>query len=461
MVDTLPAEQGARRRPPRSFRPNRGQFGGSPNVFDQFDSPGEGDWSRKVIKPDRYLGDPHPDQGLRDYVREELERRRKNKRAFRTALPPRNPAFGLRLRRPPRLPLRFPLDGLLDAADLVEPFFIRRPVPQPNPAGGWYLYNGPCDVVVGPFSSANIYHPVNLGACITGQGILGAIHVKPGNTVVGPGLTDLSWSLWRWNQSVDLPRYSHKVSYRRANALVNPTPPLLETWALPMPSLSPAINPNLQRNLLAPPELLPDRLTVGAASVAEALIENAGRMPLEQLRQHLADIAAPETDGWGAVETFPPLAPGSPAPPPLAPHTRQPPPPRTKEIKARGATFVAAMAMDAVSEWAEVVDALFQALPDPVKDRWSKGRHGRGMADNAGQYGVDGADWKAQAVWHNAHLVDPVDFLRNLIANHLEDKLIGGLHKHLPRNMINAAEDGQIAYAKLVKRLLESIGLGD
>ena len=117
------------------------------------------------------------------------------------------------------------------------------------------------------------------------------------------------------------------------------------------------------------------------------------------------------------------------------------------------------MAMvNAVSEGAEVIDAAYNALPLEVRRRWGADRP-KQMIDQFGQYGIDGADWKGQAVFHNLHKIDLEQFGKNLLSNYLEDKAIGGLHSKLPRNFGNAAEDGQKAFAELVNKGLEAIGL--
>ena len=94
--------------------------------------------------------------------------------------------------------------------------------------------------------------------------------------------------------------------------------------------------------------------------------------------------------------------------------------------------------LDKISESAEVVDAFYDSLPDDVKKRWSKGRVNRSFLDNAGQYGIDGADWKLQALWENYGKIDVNKAVKNIIKNHIEDKIIGTYSRHLPRNTVNS-----------------------
>lgn len=116
--------------------------------------------------------------------------------------------------------------------------------------------------------------------------------------------------------------------------------------------------------------------------------------------------------------------------PPLPAYSRAPPTARVREKKAlttsKQVGIAVARALDHISEGAEMVDALYQSLPEDVRRRWEKGRDmDRGMADQAGQYGIDGADWKAKAIWYNAHKIDASSAFRNIILNLIEDELYG------------------------------------
>jgi hypothetical protein len=108
-----------------------------------------------------------------------------------------------------------------------------------------------------------------------------------------------------------------------------------------------------------------------------------------------------------------------------------PPPKGTKEIKSKAGKFAAKIAdiLDRVSEGSEVIDAIYQALPSDVKKRWEKGRDLDRQGDSMGQYGLAGADWKIQAIWHNVLKIDPSEALRNILLNELEDKLYGAAFK--------------------------------
>jgi len=103
-------------------------------------------------------------------------------------------------------------------------------------------------------------------------------------------------------------------------------------------------------------------------------------------------------------------------------------------------------ALDNVSEGAEVIDAIYKALPKSVRKRWEE-KHGREAApfiDNAGQYGIDGADWKAKAIYYNMHKIDWDEAARNVIKNAVEDRILGDIHKRLPKNIGNTLSRDEI-----------------
>ena len=156
---------------------------------------------------------------------------------------------------------------------------------------------------------------------------------------------------------------------------------------------------------------------------------------------------------------------GSTRPPvrPPAPAGRRPPPPgeyQSKVITKSAKVGIALYrALDRASESAEVVDAIYQALPADVRKRWERGRSDR-PGDNFGQYGLSGADWKLQALWYNWDKVDPVEAVRNIIKNELTDRIIGMYQRVAPRNSGLAHEAGEREFAKwLDDYLAEELGL--
>lgn len=146
--------------------------------------------------------------------------------------------------------------------------------------------------------------------------------------------------------------------------------------------------------------------------------------------------------GGGSVEVVPkrPVFPSS-------PRDR-----RVKEREGKGRSTGMAMwhFLDWVSERCETVDAVYMALPEKTRMRWERargyhwalvkgkwkwlppknsGRHP--LLEQAGQYGIDGCDWKLMALWHNWKLVDVKQALANVLANEFQDRIHGNAHKAL------------------------------
>lgn len=103
----------------------------------------------------------------------------------------------------------------------------------------------------------------------------------------------------------------------------------------------------------------------------------------------------------------------------------EPPPRNTKEKKTRGRGLTLANFMDLLSESSEVIDAVYQALPEDVRKRWERDRDLDRPGDQFGQYGISGADWKLQAIWYNWHRIDAASAVANIIRNEIEDRLYG------------------------------------
>lgn len=101
----------------------------------------------------------------------------------------------------------------------------------------------------------------------------------------------------------------------------------------------------------------------------------------------------------------------------------------SKEVKL-GAAFTRFFEiMNFISESAEVVDAFFSALPKPIQGYYRtqyERKKGFGL-DNAGQFGIEGADWKLLALYQNFYKVDFASAIANVVANQVEDAIIGRL----------------------------------
>lgn len=132
------------------------------------------------------------------------------------------------------------------------------------------------------------------------------------------------------------------------------------------------------------------------------------------------------------------------------------PKPGTRERKSY-ATAALLGVLDNISEIAEIVDAFYDALPEDVTKKWN--RPGRGIIDAAGQYGIDGADWKLRALWHNWDKLDVEKAIKNVIKNEIQDKVLGSIHKNLPRNSGHANDPAFKQLNKILDTVFSSIGL--
>lgn len=140
---------------------------------------------------------------------------------------------------------------------------------------------------------------------------------------------------------------------------------------------------------------------------------------------------------------------------------RQPPAPYERERKAMSKSKKFAVllfkALDKVSESCEVVDAIYQTLPKSTRKRWDQ--KNRGLIDNAGQYGLGGCDWKAQAIYYNSEKIDVCRSMLGVLKNHYQDIFIGRLQADRPVNTGNAVASGDKAFAKwLDQQLDETLG---
>lgn len=340
--------------------------------------------------------------------------------------------------RNPAVPAgRVPLGGIiggvglaLELAGLLDDYF-RPPqwFPRPNPANGWYLYGRCANPPMQAYLSSS--NTQSQPACLTGQ----ATTVYDVSPPQAPPLTAVQWSVWTQPAPSGAGVYKrHVESWRRPLATNNA--PHMVVPAMRMPS--PAPNPNYARSL---PSERP--VVVGHAS------------PLPQPKPY--PYADPNLGYDGREFGF---TKGGPVGRPIPPRLRVPPRKHEREGKAMSASkkFLIAFSkiLDEISETAELIDALFEALPEDTQKKWKCNRN-TPFLDNAGQYGIDNADCKAKALWNNWHKVDPEKAVENIIKNHIYDKVVGAIHRQLPRNTGGALDDAFRAIDKKLQGYLDDI----
>lgn len=224
---------------------------------------------------------------------------------------------------------------------------------------------------------------------------------------------------------------------KRGTVVPAPQPGYMPAPYQPVPQQ--ALNPNVARNL---PRIVPrPRPVRDVPSLLNYVTAPEQGINPQFQRGHTTAISV-------GARTQPRLAPAV---------KRAPPPPDVSEGKfiTKSARVGIALykALDGISEAAEIVDAVYDALPDDVKRRWGRNRPTAAFLDQAGQYGIDGADWKLRAIYYNVDKIDGQKAVTNIIKNHLEDKVIGGMQRWLPRNSGAAHEGGEKAVAEVLKNL--------
>lgn len=425
MTDTLVREQGAT----RWARP--GDYGGSIEPPKRNPNPPPG---RYRPNPKRPKPAAKPKPGDRDYVPRHPRPARKapplphgergvpsvhrittTPRAFADRLEPLA-EFAKRTGRMLRPINR--LDTVLRVADAIDvlamPTRTEHKVPHPS----YWREIGRCDTILPlvQYAARSGYSgPAPLGnECLSGQAItpLGGIQTAPyGNT--------------RWGWWYDPPvgfNYSHGRSWQRISGTGSGTTPM---YGDVMPAVA-GVNPNIMRML---PSVAPE--------------------PAPELATEAKPMYEGRTITLNRTGNAPPSFRRS------LPAKRRPPGRKEKQRKATGPLSLGVQlfqALDTVSELSEIVDALYSALPEDVQDKWN--RKSRGLTDQAGQYGIDGADWKLEALWHNWHKIDPQTAVENIMNNVAQDAIHGLLHKNLPVNSGKAFDDGFKSIEKALEKHL-------
>lgn len=374
----------------------------------------------------------------------------------------------------PRNPLPLArIPDLLDDIDKYNPYG-KLPDAEPNPAWGW-VRKGLCPAFTpgmldggrgtGPLSptqSENHSWHNSANTCLGLQagGEKGWPYPFNNNRTVLLGLD--------WNSAGT--RNTLRKSWWRPVSTTGPGPKWVTSWGV-----SP--DPNRLRAMPGmPPNWYPDGSPKGpgyddggswAPSPSDPAPLPPG-YPGGPMGEPTSSEAVEVSTGTGSGGVFP-----------TTPTTRTPPEAGERQHKAitKSAKIGQMLfrAMDAISEGAEIVDAVYDALPEDVRKRWEKERFpdarwikdkrtGRWVrvgverqGDNYGQYGIDGADWKLKALYYNWHKVDVEKAVRNIIKNGIEDQVIGRYKAALPKQTGAAHSEGDIAFAKWLDSLLDGV----
>lgn len=288
----------------------------------------------------------------------------------------------------------------------------RQPVIDPGGIGaGWFLHRGPC-ATNGPSNYVTYNQSVPAtNPCLSGQAV-----GYPSPWAMPANVTRVTY--WRGYQlpSPGTYRAAHVVTYARTAPQTGPLSNPFYTHGL-TPEVG-APNPNVMRHVPLDPLGVPSPSTLPTIARPELVI-----VPQAIVVSASGQSVAGRASASSRPEYFP------------ATSTR---PPRRgdkeKKVVPRSASAGIAVfkALDRISEAAEVVDAVYQSLPADVRARWDakmKADKRNPLVDRAGQYGIDHADYKLQAIYYNWSKIDATEAITNVLKNQIEDRLIGAAQR--------------------------------
>lgn len=340
------------------------------------------------------------------------------------------------------------IEWAMDLADMLPNYITKPGSATWDVPSGWTLRTV-CPSPIGPTNAqSSLYGQElpNYGLCLGGQ----YVDWVPQGTPVGPYHRTVAYGYGYYsNINLFIALFNFHRVYTRNFWDVNTaqTPKLVTSPATSYRPDNVMLNPNVVR-------AMPGEINL------EAIIHAPSIDPVLAAFPSVMNVVADGTTPATLVSTVrvpggPPFNggtivgnPGARNPPAKGEHTR----------KYKGPLGRVLAVSDAVSEGSEVVDAFYEALPKKVKDNWDCNRNAA-FIDSAGQYGISNADCKLGALWHNWHKVDMNRAVQNLVANYIEDKVVGGIQRMIPRNTINAVQDGEKLVSKALDELFKSVGL--
>jgi hypothetical protein len=286
-----------------------------------------------------------------------------------------------------------PAGRWIDLIKLGHELLSKQTTPRAIPPSGWSLI-GRC-FTKGP-PNGWVSHSPNITYANNCLGLQAGTEIA--SMDADPLALGVTHALWNDART----RYTHILNYTRSLGSQSAT---TTHRYHPGSRLNAYISPNVMRAI----NLTPQPLGITAPSPSLAPEPS----PLYQRAVEISIGASPRK-----------------APSVLRASRSQPKKPNVKERKGKAGQLGAALfkALDALSEGSEVVDAFYQALPKSTRKEWGR-RNPDKPDDNQGQYGLGGAEWKAQALYHNWHKVDLAKAIKNVLANELEDRLYGAAHK--------------------------------
>lgn len=317
------------------------------------------------------------------------------------------------------------LSNMLDLLDLLE--MLVRALQQNNvvggqpgmvvpPGSGWFQYhdcgNGHADAY---WTNTTVFYPEF--NCLSGQAVSWQPIANASTATVGNNVNTMCIGRGYWvnetQQRFENNQWWHRPSHptdsspvglphpgRSARRLPNPTPepnlvrrmpgivsPLDHTGRVPEPANLPRFEPD--RSRARDTGVSPISVTASSSGLSR---------------------------GGGTTIGSPPKA-------------------RDRERKTQSKSRQLGVAMfhllDVVSETADIISAVYDALPDDVRARSGCNKK-RGPGDQFGQYGLGQADCKLQAIYRNWMVLDTNQAWKNIAKNLIEDQLHGVYHRYAP-----------------------------
>ncbi len=296
-----------------------------------------------------------------------------------------------------------PFDFILNGMDYLGGYLSNRQSFHKQTPNGWSI-SGQCgtprpDYFIDDWSSGGANNGKWARICLGGQA---TGQIGPPDPYPQTSDQEAIWGRFYYSDSLGTVRMQHLINYRSDAAKANNSIARYHAPGGPFP----AMNPNFMRLVNPTPQPLPRPASTTAR--APAVRHQALEVTVASGGAHL-----------------PPAAPS------IKTARSSPPSTWTRENKSKGGKIAGKLAdiLDRISEGSEVIDAIYKALPKDVRKRWEKGRDLNRDFDQAGQYGVSGADWKVQAIFWNVTKIDVNTALRNILLNELTDKLYGAHYK--------------------------------
>ena len=207
----------------------------------------------------------------------------------------------------------------------------------------------------------------------------------------------------------------HNRRYLRGTATSKPKSDYSLNWENPRAMPNPAVDPFLRPGIgVAAPEPLPRAVV--------PYRRNNPNMPEQSSHGYSVPIGRTATPGNPTgIPGMGPVGHGQTVP--VTTPLPQPPEPGVKEKKIKtGLVGLARLAMNAVTETGDAIDALYKALPKWLRDELFRRNGYQPLSSNQ----------RLRALYRHIEALDVAQAVKNLVLNEIEDQLIGRASRRVP-----------------------------